>query len=86
MEPFDTQIKKEVDGYIECVYPEGIRPMQTIEVKLAFYAGMLTMSNICTELAEAMEGGMLGTAQSVENLIQTVRDRAEKLNDERAKQ
>lgn len=77
-----TTAKNEAATYVAYMYPEGCPPQQMIDVKLAFYAGMAEMFMQMEEIS-AENKNLDRAAHLLNDLVEEVRERAVRLNEER---
>ena len=77
-------VKELADGFIASIYPDAIPPRQAIEVRLAFYGGMMAMIGRSAQIASE-ERSEEDAMQEMANTYTAIQERALKLNQERAK-
>lgn len=76
------KVKQIADRYIEAIYGGVCPPMQMIEIRLAFYGGMMAMIGESARIANA-EGSEEEAMQKMAETHQAIQSRALKLNQER---
>lgn len=78
------KIKQHAEGYIAKCWPDGCPPLQAIEVKLAFYAGMRSHYEILLWTLGRHGDDMDAQEAELQETFKAINDRAMQLNEERA--
>ena len=78
-----TQIREAANGYIKACWPEGCGPHQAIEIKLAFYAGMMLMVQQMGEIAES--GDEEAALVKLEKFVKALEEQSIQLNEDRSR-
>jgi hypothetical protein len=79
----NQRIRELVDGYIASAFPGGIPAMQSIEIRLAFYAGMAAMVGENVRIAKTIHDEN-AAMKAMSDTHQAICERALTLNKERA--
>ncbi len=77
------KVKHLADDYIAQCWPAGCPPMQAIEIKLAFYAGMAAMYSHMLSITERHGDNDTASAAEVGATVSSIATRALRLNQER---